>query len=278
MEDNTNIQQNNSTDTEPKQESQNITQSSATDMEVHHHPDLHHKKKKFTEYFLEFLMIFLAVTLGFFAESLRENISDSNKEHEYMQSLLNDLRTDSLKMEYVIGDNHRKSNKLDSLMRLSVQDLSDGHNRLLLYKYAGYSGFYSIFKSNDATMLQLKNSGGLRVIKKDHVADSIARYDYEVKIIYAAEDLYNTATNAAITAAHQTLDYSFKYDTSYYSNDDFTGKPLPLLTDDIKKQKLFFNEIDFEKGAVDNYIRNIEIRLPFLQSLISFLKKEYHLE
>ena len=31
-------------------------------MEVHHHPDLKHKKKHWTEYFLEFLMIFLAVT------------------------------------------------------------------------------------------------------------------------------------------------------------------------------------------------------------------------
>jgi len=40
-------------------------------MEVHHHPDLHHKPKKWKEYFLEFLMIFLAVTLGFFAESYR---------------------------------------------------------------------------------------------------------------------------------------------------------------------------------------------------------------
>jgi len=69
------------------------TSSNTADMEVHHHPDLHHKRKKAKEYFLEFFMIFLAVTLGFFAESLRESISDSNKEHEYMQSLLNDMRT-----------------------------------------------------------------------------------------------------------------------------------------------------------------------------------------
>jgi hypothetical protein len=41
-------------------------------MELHHHPDLHHKKKHFKEYFLEFVMIFLAVTLGFFAKSYRE--------------------------------------------------------------------------------------------------------------------------------------------------------------------------------------------------------------
>jgi len=103
---------------------ENITSTKNTEnMEVHHHPDLHHKRKRFKEYFLEFLMIFLAVTLGFFAESLRENISDGNKEHEYMQSLLNDMRTDSLKMEYTIRDNQRKSAGLDSLMILSLQTL-----------------------------------------------------------------------------------------------------------------------------------------------------------
>ncbi len=31
-------------------------------------------------------MIFLAVTLGFFAESLREHVSDNSKEKEYITS------------------------------------------------------------------------------------------------------------------------------------------------------------------------------------------------
>ena len=52
-------------------------------MEVHHHPDLHHKKKKFKEYFLEFLMIFLAVTMGFFAESLTEHLGNKEKEKKF---------------------------------------------------------------------------------------------------------------------------------------------------------------------------------------------------
>jgi len=268
---------------QPPPSQENVTENSThpeinKNMEVHHHPDLHHKRKKFKEYFLEFLMIFLAVTLGFFAESLRENIGDSNKEHEYMQALLNDIRTDSLKMEYTIQDNLRKSTKLDSLMILSLQGFSNPANRELLYRYKGYAGFYSIFRSNDATMLQLKNSGGLRVIKKDHVADSIARYDYEVKIIYAAENLYITATDAAIASTHEIFDNSIYYDTSYYKNDAFTGKLIPLLNDDPKKQKLFFNEIEYEKGATDNYIRNMQSRLPFLKSLVQFLKKEYNLE
>src|SRR6478609_9327790 len=64
-------------------------------MEVHHHPDLHHRKKHWKEYFLEFLMIFLAVTLGFFAENIRESITDSHRGKEYIKSLAQDLIADT---------------------------------------------------------------------------------------------------------------------------------------------------------------------------------------
>jgi len=46
-------------------------------MEVLHHA--HVEKKRFREYFLEFLMIFVAVTLGFFAENIREMIGNREK-------------------------------------------------------------------------------------------------------------------------------------------------------------------------------------------------------
>ncbi len=63
----------------PKQETEN--------MEVHHHPDIHHKPKKWKEYFLEFVMIFLAVTLGFIAENLREHITDRQRKNNILQAL-----------------------------------------------------------------------------------------------------------------------------------------------------------------------------------------------
>ena len=40
-------------------------------------------------------MIFLAVTLGFFAENLREHFADSNKEKIYVNGLTRDLKADS---------------------------------------------------------------------------------------------------------------------------------------------------------------------------------------
>jgi hypothetical protein len=74
-------------------------------MEVHHHPDLHHKPKPWKEYFLEFVMIFLAVTLGFFAESLREYRSDRAKEKEYIESFIKDLNKDVEELNVVINQN-----------------------------------------------------------------------------------------------------------------------------------------------------------------------------
>jgi hypothetical protein len=62
-------------------------------MEVHHHPQI--ERKNFKEYFLEFLMIFLAVTMGFFAESIRERLADDSKEKQYINSMIADLKGDT---------------------------------------------------------------------------------------------------------------------------------------------------------------------------------------
>ena len=87
-------------------------------MEVHHHPkvDSHlHGKKNFKEYFLEFLMIFLAVTMGFFAESYREHIADKNRIHDYMQEMVENLEYDSLRCAINYEKNIVLEKGMDSL-------------------------------------------------------------------------------------------------------------------------------------------------------------------
>jgi len=246
-------------------------------MEVHHHPQV--EKKNFKEYFLEGLMIFLAVMLGFIAENVREGISDNAKGKEYISSFIQNLKDDTTHLSSTIFENNRKLSNLKKLMSLSAQDLSLPEARKELYKYCGNSmGFYSVFKSNDATMQQLKNSGAMRFIKKDHVADSIAKYDIEMQAVYAAGTIYTHANDMGILATHEMLDYSVYYDSSYNQHNEFTGKMLPLLTTDPAKQKLFFNKVDFEIGATKNYLNNLTDRKPIAAGLLIFLKKEYHLE
>jgi hypothetical protein len=224
-------------------------------------------------------MIFLAVTMGFIAENIREHFSDNAKEKEYITSLVRNLQDDSTNLVNTIKENRiQKLEKLNKLMNLSSKNISDTFNRQLLYRFTIEAiGFYSEFKSNDATMLQLTNSGGLRFIRKDHVADSIAKYDIEMKAIYAAGNLYTNATNLGISATHELIDYTILYDTAYFKDGNFTSKLLPLLSDDNRLLKVFYNKVDFEIGATNNYINNLQSRLPFIIHLINFLKEKYHL-
>ncbi|MBV9962445.1 MAG: hypothetical protein JO072_09375 [Parafilimonas sp.] len=226
-------------------------------MEVHHHRSVH--KKNFKEFFLEFVMIFLAVTLGFIAENVRESISNHEQEKHYVESLVHDLQQDTLYMNMVLRENERKDSALNKLISIAGTDFSKIENRTKLYNYTKhFVGYYSLFKSNDATMNQLKNSG-LQLIKKDHVADSIAVFDVKLKIIYSAENLYTNATSAALEAAQQLFDLSISNDTTYF--DTATGYKnvmLPLYEDSKASLPRFFNKIDFELGATQNYLMNIE--------------------
>ena len=67
-------------------------------MEIHHHPHSHHKKR-WKEYLFEFLMLFLAVTSGFFVENQREHYVEGKREKEYAKSLYDDLRTDTFTIQ-----------------------------------------------------------------------------------------------------------------------------------------------------------------------------------
>ena len=59
-------------------------------MEVHH-PHHTHKAKKLNEHLVEFLMLFLAVTLGFLAENLREVYVEKERSHELVNTLVKKL-------------------------------------------------------------------------------------------------------------------------------------------------------------------------------------------
>lgn len=55
-------------------------------MEVHKHPNHVSHPKKWFEYVLEFIMLFLAVYLGFVAENIRESSSEYLKEKQYINN------------------------------------------------------------------------------------------------------------------------------------------------------------------------------------------------
>src|SRR3954453_7626218 len=66
-----------------------ISKSEIKEMEVYHHPKV--EKKNLKEYFLEFLMIFLAVTMGFIAENVREHFAEEKTKSAYLETFEHEL-------------------------------------------------------------------------------------------------------------------------------------------------------------------------------------------
>ncbi|HEV8505264.1 MAG TPA: hypothetical protein VGQ53_07695, partial [Chitinophagaceae bacterium] len=154
-------------------------------MEVHHHPDVHHRPKKWKEYFLEFLMIFLAVLLGFIAENFREHLTERSKEKQYIDGFIRNLKDDTASLRQVIEFDRRQAKGVDSMLMLSHVNMAIDSNRKSFYYYViNYCYSSSSFKSNDVTLQQLKSTGDYRLIEKDHVADSLTKYDGDIRNVY----------------------------------------------------------------------------------------------
>ena len=155
-------------------------------MEVHHHPDLKHRKKRWTEYFLEFLMIFLAVTLGFLAENLREHISEKDRAEIFAQSLIADLKADTSTLHQLIFYTNEKIRLIDSLDK-NLHAQRNRTNDSLLYNNIIYVISTFQFDNINGTYEQIKNSGSLRFFNQTTV-NNLNSYDATANKLRLMED------------------------------------------------------------------------------------------
>src|SRR5574339_351692 len=100
-------------------------------MEVHHHA--HTARKKWTHYFWEFLMLFLAVFCGFLAEYQLEHTIEHNRERQFIVTMVEDLKSDTAQLR--ININYRKTREIfcDSLIFCLADQKNQGNN---IYYYA----------------------------------------------------------------------------------------------------------------------------------------------
>ena len=175
-------------------------------MEVHHHPKV--EKKNFQGYFLEFVMIFLAVTMGFFAESIREHITDNSKEKEYIISMIEDAKTDTANFQKQIELNTFRYKRLDTLAFLCLNYDASGKNDENIYRLYRYGLAHPAFVSpTERTIQQLKNAGGMRLIRKKAAVDSIILYDDLSKKLADQQAYYELYQNKSIDIGTQVMNF-----------------------------------------------------------------------
>ncbi len=253
-------------------------------MEVHAHT--HTARKKWTHYFWEFLMLFLAVFCGFLAEYQLEHKIEKDREQQFIKQLYRDIKLDTVSLKAIIQNRRRKANLLDSLSILlaSANLENQGSNLYYFGRYA--TRFYDVrFIPKDGTLQQLKNAGNMRLIRKSSSAVAIIQYDVELRNVLALFEQESSSREEYMKVASgifngSILDSMVSMDVESLETYGIIRRPggnPPFNTD---KEKLFQLRymIHYLKG---NNVLNLRANLELLrkaETLLMNLKKDYDLE
>ena len=251
-------------------------------MEVHHHTQT--PRKKWTHYFWEFLMLFLAVFCGFLAENQREHYVEGQREKKYMQNLLHDLARDTVNYNLITALRLEREKQAHQLITMLYSPDRNKHLTELYYFARQMPRMNTIFFSTDATMNQLKNSGALRLIKKTEIADSIVSYNAAMEA-FAENRKTEIETRIAFRNAIGNI-----FDASVLlSMIDSTGEDLdktvipptfvkPLITEDQQTINHLCTLVQFLYSSSIIGRKALRRYKEQASRLITLLKKEYHIE
>ena len=256
-------------------------------MEVHTHSHTagsdpstssgHRGKKKWTHYFWEFLMLFLAVFCGFLAEYQLEHKIEKDREKIYMQNMLDDLKQDTA----IYADYGKRYMVIKDLVDTLVVLIKSPDRRKHISKLA-YTARIMTAKWKQITLVkrtyeEMKSSGHLRLIRKKEVAGSVSAYYSSLSEL----DTYNTVGMLWSNNYAQAMAKIFDGEAMLKIIKE--KKEVPLTGDALlSEDKMAINElltsVGYFYGAL-SLNNNIAInRKDVAQRLIELIKKKYHLK
>jgi hypothetical protein len=260
-------------------------------MEVHAHS--HTARKKWTHYFWEFLMLFLAVFCGFLAEYQLEHKIEKERARKYMYDMVENLKYDTTRYNRNLVANEAAGKQLDSF-RVEISEAVKGQvtgNRL--YELWFHISRINTVAFNRTAITQLKNSGSFRLIKSDILSSSISDY-YERKISGCEEQeekLRRSNERLSISTArffyyepfHQLLSTEATFNEltpeSIINRNIkiFTSNPpLTLLNRNPADLKLLYNDVAMKENEMKQYNAFLRWARETALALMQEIDKEYH--
>jgi len=246
-------------------------------MEVHAHT--HTERKKWTHYFWEFLMLFLAVFCGFLAEYQLEHTIENQREKKFISSLVGDVTLDTTALSQIYELRNSRESMLDSLTRLLNSPDRDSHlNQIYFFARHIQRLFPMNFTYNNGTIQQLKNSGNLRLIRSRKATEAIIEYDAAIRVMEIIEE----------------REYQYLYLCLPYMYKIFDGLVFEIMEDSASNVHPPLGSVQLLKSAdvtiaefnaalfslkIANYAnrRRAKILIAEGEKLLTTLKKEYHI-
>jgi len=254
-------------------------------MEVHQHT--HTPRKKWTHYFWEFLMLFLAVFCGFLAEYQLEHKIEKDRAKEYARALYDDIVSDTANLKKTIENVSKlityEDTLIDLLDKMNVEKVKVAEAKL--YHYALLCQRGSIFSIKTSTLTQLKNSGALRLFKSSQLIRLVAEYDQTINNETLRLDDNQYTRDEQNQSFHQVFNYSLLTRVERLlqqypnSRDSILNLEMPLLNRDEKSLSDLFYAVHLRRDNLNRRVEKFYTEpLEAGIKLIRALKEEYHLQ
>jgi len=243
-------------------------------------------KRDWTSYLKEFLMLFLAVFCGFLAENYRDNLSEQSRARDYATLLIRDLENDTVVINIVIRQCDKIVESFDSISTFIHRSISGNRVTGSFYYHSQIGTTSPIVTWNDATLIQLTQSGNLRYFKNNELVNKISSY-------YARQEYIRNLNNgdrerrektlalrSRILINHYYKDYSkvLPVDTLQFP-DSLMNNIIPIQSSDGDLLNEFANSFENRRGYMNLVLTNTFPRAKSnATELILLLKKEFKIE
>jgi hypothetical protein len=144
-------------------------------MEVHHHPHVPSHSKPWKEYVLEGLMIFIAVTLGYGAENIREHYVETKKAIISAGNLYVDVLEDSARYEQTLQARYFQDSCYEIIKSIYKKGEIEKEIPVLYLAY-GTIQTRQLPIMNTIALDEVKSSGTLKYIEDDKLKVAIQKY------------------------------------------------------------------------------------------------------
>jgi len=244
-------------------------------MEVHAHS--HTPRKKWTHYFWEFFMLFLAMTLCFVVENKMKHRIEHRRTKKYVLMFKGNLINDTFQLGSLIRNTQGLQESFGKILAVFKKDRDSITLGDLNFQKKS-SVDLSVFVCNNATYSQLKSSGNLRYFSNTILIGKSGNYEAQIKRF---ESVWNTAQNiyGGISSEH-FLQHKINTDKLLKNN---SGKN-PLLP--VKTLGYSFQSWDESGIITENLLEYLsgfsQVTYPELKKtaaeIIELLNEEYHLK
>ena len=248
--------------------------------------------KNWKKYIVEFILLFVAVFLGFVAENTRENYAEKQQAIELAKSFYEELKNDSIAVAKTVEGRLKKERAIEYMVAFFKDSSLHSTSKALSinFVWAITARTPIIFTPRTVVLEQIKSSGSLRYFKNKELQKLIGDLSVDIDYIKARQEYENSIFSnymEPIMIRHMDYDFQFKlwqgngiFDrlAEYESSDEYIPFHLSQI-DKIDREAIsnalgYYHTNGLKSTRLIPFKKYIEVNA----ATLSALRKEYQLK